>query len=163
MVIFAKSSLNTKYMSLPKIATVFAFCFAFTLAKGQNLTIYRSNTTVEETTKKLVALIQEQELIYFETIEHDQILKQRNVDISPTREVLFEDPVLATKLLECRQTTALELPLKMLVWEENGDVYVGFVDPKLMSKRFLLQDCEDVLDDLARLMIRLASLVVRSS
>ncbi|MEQ9404660.1 MAG: DUF302 domain-containing protein [Cyclobacteriaceae bacterium] len=130
---------------------------------AQNLTIYRSSMSVEETTEKLVNVINEQNLVYFETVIHDEIAKDRNFELPPTRVVLFEDPDLTTRLIKCNQTTALEMPLKMLVWEENQDVYIGFVDPKLMSKRFLLQGCDEVLEDLARMMVKLANTVIRSS
>lgn len=148
-------------MLSPKFITalilhVCAFC-----SFAQNLTIYRSSMSVEETTDKLVSLIQDQELVYFETVRHDEIAQKREIEIAPTRVVLFEDPELITRLIECNQTTALELPLKILIWEENEDVYIGFVDPKLMSKRFLLQDCGEVLDDIAKLMVRLSNNVIR--
>jgi len=137
--------------------------FAAFFANGQNLTIYRSTLSVQETENKFVQLLKEADLVYFETVIHDEIASKRDLKIPPTRVVIFEDPELVTRLIKCNQTTALEMPLKMLIWEENEDVYVGFVDPKLMSKRFLLQDCDDVLDDLARLMVKLASNVIRSS
>lgn len=119
--------------------------------------------SVEETTEKLIDLIKEQKLVYFETVIHDEIALKRNLEIPPTRVVIFEDPELITKLINCNQTTALEMPLRILVWEENKDVYIGFVDPKLMSKRYLIQECSDVLDELARLMVKLANTVIRSS
>lgn len=139
------------------------FIFAAQFADSQNLTIYRSTMSVDETANKLVELIAESDLVYFETVFHDEIASKRNLEIPPTRVVIFEDPDLVTRLIKCNQTTALEMPLKMLIWEENEDVYVGFVDPKLMSKRFLLEGCDDVLEDLARLMVKLASNVIRSS
>ena len=138
------------------------FCIA-SQVKSQNLTIYRSSLSVEQTEQKLVTLLNEQKLVYFETVFHDEIAKKRDLDIPPTRVVLFEDPEMITRLIKCNQTTALEMPLRMLIWEENEDVYIGFVDPKLMSKRYLIQDCDEVLDDLARLLVRLANMVIRSS
>jgi uncharacterized protein (DUF302 family) len=149
-------------LSPKRIVITFAILFSLSL-NGQNLTIYRSTHTVEKTTNKLVELIDKFDLVYFETVFHDEIANKRNLQISPTRVVIFEDPDLITRLIRCNQTTALELPLKILVWEENGDVYIGFVDPKLMSKRFLIQECDDVLNDLARLMVKLANNVIRSS
>ena len=145
-----------------KILAIACWCIV-SLGYSQNLTIYRSNSSVEETTSKLISLINEQDLVYFETVSHDEIAAKRGIEIPPTRVIIFEDPDIITKLINCNQTTALELPLKMLIWEENQDVYVGFVDPKLMSKRFLLQDCDEALDEMARLLIKLASHAVRSS
>ncbi len=146
-----------------KSIAVILLVFSSFSTSAQNLTIYRSSLSVEKTEAKLVELIKESELVYFETVIHDEIASRRDLEIPPTRVVIFEDPELVTRLIKCNQTTALEMPLKMLIWEENEDVYVGFVDPKLMSKRFLLEGCDDVLDDLARMLVKLASNVIRSS
>ncbi len=150
-------------MKRHKSIALLLLVFSTFVSTAQNLTIYRSSLSVEKTEAKLVELIKESELVYFETVFHDEIASKRDLEIPPTRVVIFEDPELVTRLIKCNQTTALEMPLKMLIWEENDDVYVGFVDPKLMSKRFLLEGCDDVLDELARLMVKLASNVIRSS
>lgn len=47
----------------------------------------------------------------------------------------------------------LELPLKILVWEENS-VYIGFIGPKFMKKRFMLNDCEETVDEMGKLLIK---------
>lgn len=131
------------------------------LLYAQNLTVYSSTNSVDETVSKIVKVIKEKELIYFETVSHDEIAKEKGVEIAPTRMILFEDPDLMIQLISCRQTTALDLPMKILVWEENEDVYIGFFDPKVMKKRFLLQGCEDILTEMSKLKIRIVSDVLR--
>lgn len=129
---------------------------------AQNLTIYKSNVSVKETVKQLVAQIQSsQELIFFEIVDHNQIAKDRGLELSPTRSILFEDPELSTLLLNCRQTAALDLPLEIIVWEEFDDVYIGFMDPKFMKRRFMISDCDDIIDQLTRLMIRVTMNALR--
>jgi uncharacterized protein (DUF302 family) len=127
--------------------------FAF----GQNLTIYKSDRTVDETTEKIVSLIKEEGLIFFEIVSHDQIAKERGDTLAPTKSILFEDPKLTTQLIKCQQTTALDLPLEILVWDEFGDVYIGFVDPKFMKKRFMIIGCDETLLELTRLMLRITN------
>ncbi|MEO9871275.1 DUF302 domain-containing protein [Ekhidna sp.] len=128
---------------------------------AQNLTIYRSSRTVDETVERLVEIIKQKKLAYFETVEHDKVAKEYGVEIPPTRMILFEDPNLMIELVSCRQTTALDLPMKILVWEENEDVYIGFFDPKIMKKRFLLQECEDIITSMSRLKIRVVNEALR--
>lgn len=134
----------------------------FKMATAQNLSIYKSDANVEVTTKGLEELIKSYDLTYFETVAHESIAKTRGVDISPTKVILFEDPDLTTELITCQQTTALDLPLKMLVWEENGDVYIGFFDPKDMQKRYMLNGCGDTIEKMTRLMIRLVNDLLRT-
>lgn len=125
--------------------------------KAQNLTVYRSNRTVDGTVNKLVDIIKQKKLVFFETVNHDAVAKEYGVDISPTRMILFEDPNLMIELVSCRQTTALDLPMKILVWEEYGDVYIGFFDPKVMKKRFMLQECDDIITSMSRLKVRIVN------
>ncbi|MEP5105613.1 MAG: DUF302 domain-containing protein, partial [Ekhidna sp.] len=103
----------------------------------------------------------QKKLAYFETVEHDKVAQEYGVTIPPTRMILFEDPNLMIELISCRQTTALDLPMKILVWEENNDVYIGFFDPKIMKKRFLLQECEDIITSMSRLKIRVVNEALR--
>lgn len=124
------------------------------LANGQTLSIYKSDLDVEKTTQKVVEVIQAKKLVYFETVEHDKIAAERGVTLNPMREVLFEDGDLTTALIECQPTTALDLPLKLLIWEENDDVYVAYIDPQFMKKRFMLQGCEEIVDDMGKLLNR---------
>lgn len=129
--------------------------------RSQTLTIYRSDTTVDVTVEKLVESIKARDLVYFETVDHDAIAASQGVEIPPTRMILFEDPKLMIELISCAQTTALDLPMKILVWEENSDVYIGFFDPKVMKKRFMLQGCEDIISNISRLKIRIVNEVLK--
>lgn len=135
--------------------------FSFNLF-SQNLTIYRSTKTVDETVEKLVEIIKTKKLVFFETVEHDKVAKEYGVDIPPTRMILFEDPNMMVELISCRQTTALDLPMKILVWEESEDVYIGFFDPKVMKKRFLLEECEDIITSMSRLKVRIVNEALRA-
>ena len=121
---------------------------------GQTLSVYKSELPVTETTDKIVEVIKSIDLIFFETVAHDKIASDRGVELAKTREILFEDPDLTTSLIQCQPTTALDLPLKILVWEENDDVYIGFIDPKFMKKRFMLNGCEETVDEMGKLLIK---------
>lgn len=122
---------------------------------AQTLSIYKSEKDVEKTTEIIVEVILQKGLVFFETVNHDKIAAERGVKISPMREVLFEDGDLTTALIECQPTTALDLPLKILIWEEHGDVYLAYIDPQFMKKRFMLQGCEEIIDDMGKLLARL--------
>ncbi len=125
-------------------------------AKSQNLTVYRSEMKVDVVLDQIVSVIQESEdLIFFETVSHDEIAKDRGLDLPPTRSVLFEDPILTTSLIQCQVTAALDLPLEILIWEEHGDVYVGFVDPKYMIRRFMISDCDETIKSLSAVLTKI--------
>ena len=142
------------------------FCFFFLIigliSASQNLSVYKSEQSVEKTTEIFVKIIQEKGLIHFETVAHDLIAAERGVQLSPMREVLFEDADLVTSLIDCQPTTALDLPLKVLIWEEHNDVYLAFIDPHFMKKRFILRGCEEILDQITQIMVRAAVDTIRT-
>ncbi len=141
-----------KFMSKVTLAILFyVICMEVC---GQTLSVYKSDISVIETTDTMVEVIKENDLLFFETVEHDKIALDRGIEMDLIREVLFEHPLLTTELIQCQPTTALDLPLKILVWEENGDVYIGFIDPKFMKKRFMLNGCEETVDEMGKLLIR---------
>lgn len=130
--------------------------------QAQNLSVYRSEKGIGETVNKIVEIIQTDEnLIFFETVSHDSIANQRGLDLAPTRSILFEEPTLTTQLIACQQTAALDLPLEIIVWEEYGDVYIGFMDPKFMRRRFMIDGCEETIQALTSVITKVAMDAIR--
>jgi uncharacterized protein (DUF302 family) len=44
--------------------------------------------------------------------------------------------------MECAQTVGIDLPLKVLVWEDAaGKVWLGYNDPAYLAKRHGVPDC----------------------
>ena len=130
---------------------------------GQNMTVYKARASVGETAALLVKTIKENGLKYFETVSHDQIAKERGATIDPTSIVLFEDPDLSSKLIQCEQTSALDLPIKIMIWEENGDVYIGYFDPILMRRKFLIDGCDETLKGMSGMVSRIVNECLRNS
>lgn len=132
------------------------------MLSAQSLSVYRSEKSVSETVDKLVEIIESRDdLLFFETVSHDNIAKERGLELAPTKSILFEEPTLTTALINCQQTAALDLPLEILVWEEYGDVYIGFMDPKFMKRRFMINDCDDTLSELTSVMVRVTMSALR--
>ena len=56
--------------------------------------------------------------------------------LQPTRMLLFGNPRAGTPLMAAAPTAALDLPLKMLIWEAaDGSVWVGYNTPAYLSER----------------------------
>jgi len=145
-----------------KISIHFFFFIVFQ-SQAQSITVFRAKESVTVTTQKIENIIKEKGLVYFETIAQDEIAKKRGVTIHPIRSVLFEDADLCTKLVACQATVSLDLPLKILIWEEHGDVFIGYMDPNHMKRRFLISGCDDVLAKLTGLHVRIINEALREN
>lgn len=152
---------TTDMSSMKKFLAALLFGLVTITCYAQNLTIFRSNLGVDETTTKIEEIIDAKGLKFFETVHHHEIATENGYTIDSTNVILFEDPELTSALIACEQTSALDLPLKVMVWEENEDVYIGFIDPAFMRKRFMIQDCPEILQKMTGLMVRVVNEAIR--
>lgn len=69
-------------------------------------------------------------------VNYQQNAQAVGLDLLPTRLIVFGNPVLGTPLMQSSQTTALDLPQKILVWENsNGAVMISYNDPSFLKTR----------------------------
>ena len=68
---------------------------------------------------------------------YEFILDAAGVDLElpPTQLIIFGKPEGGTLLMQAKRTVAIDLPQKMLVWEENGKTKIAFNDPTWMLDR----------------------------
>jgi len=122
---------------------------------AQNVTIYKSSHDYETTISRLDSLIKSKQLTYHKIVNYDN--EYGETETAHNRVFIFEDQKLTKGVLECDPLVTLDLPLKILVWDEQGEVYLGYVDPMFMKRRFQLKDCNDRLQQLTKLLVRITN------
>ncbi|UXP31350.1 DUF302 domain-containing protein [Reichenbachiella agarivorans] len=66
------------------------------------------------------------------------------------------------KIISCEPTIALDIPLKIMVWEEDGDVYLAYINPFVYKKRYFIMGCDDLLDEYNKSIIRIVNDAIRT-
>jgi len=98
--------------------------------------------------------------IIFE-LDHKANAAKVNLELDPTRLIVFGNPNLGTPLMQNAQTTALDLPQKMLLWTEaNGDSYVAYNDPAFLVYRHGITENEEVLQTITGALDKLSDVAV---
>ncbi|MGD1896552.1 MAG: DUF302 domain-containing protein [Phormidesmis sp.] len=106
------------------------------------LVMKESPYSVEETEQRFISILEERGLTVFTTVDHAQNAAGADLTLPPTRVVIFGNPKLGTPLMQCAQSIAIDLPQKMLIWEnENGEVTVAYNDPRYLGGRHQLGSC----------------------
>ena len=79
------------------------------------------------------------------------------LELRPTTLIIFGNPQAGTKLMQAFPLAALDLPIKLLVWEDQGTVSVAYVPPNAIAERYgvsgmdaVLAAMEQQLDNLTR-------------
>ena len=93
----------------------------------------------------------------FATIDHQQGAIKAGLDMRPTTLVIFGNPKVGTKLMQCDQRIGLALPLKMLVWQDESDViWLSYWEPSILKNKYQLDSCSEVLEKVKKAMANFA-------
>jgi len=102
---------------------------------------YKSEYGVDETLKRLVSELKKNNMRIFQTVDHSAGAKSADMELPPTKLIIFGNPKAGTPLMKCARTTAIDLPQKMLIWEDDNDqVHIGYNDPGYLDLRHQLGD-----------------------
>jgi uncharacterized protein (DUF302 family) len=82
---------------------------------------------VPETVEGLKALLTRKGIELFAHIDHAAAARKAGLSLRPTQVLIFGNPKAGTPLMQGRQTIGLDLPLRVLVWEdEAGKVWLTY-------------------------------------
>ncbi len=124
------------------------------------LVALRSERSSEATVEALEAGIRARGLTLFARVDHSGGAAAAGLPLRFTQLLLFGNPQGGTPLMQSRQTIGIDLPLKLLVWQdEAGDVRVGYDDPAYLAARHGIADRPAVVAALANVLQGLAASV----
>jgi uncharacterized protein (DUF302 family) len=109
-----------------------------------------SNHSVSETVARLKGILQAKAVTVFALVDHSGEAEKVGLKMPPTKLIIFGSPKAGTPLMQAAPSTAIDLPLKILVWEDSqGKVWVSYNNPAYLQKRHgfpqtLLQNIEVV-------------------
>jgi uncharacterized protein (DUF302 family) len=94
---------------------------------------------VDQVLRRVVAEIDHRELTIFAVIDHSGEAEDAGLSMPDTKLVIFGSPRGGTPLMLAHPELALDLPLKILIWERgDGQVFVSFNAPEYLAARYRL-------------------------
>jgi uncharacterized protein (DUF302 family) len=95
--------------------------------------------TVEETLERLKAAIGSRNLTLFAQIDHSDLARRVGLTMQEAHVLIFGNPKGGTPLMIASPLLALDLPLKVLVWQSaDGRVWVSTNSVAYLSERYAL-------------------------
>ena len=95
-----------------------------------------SSHGVSETVERLKSLLDQKKIQVFADIDHAAGAKKVGLPLRPTRVLIFGNPQAGTPLMQSQQTIGLDLPLRVLVWEDGaGKVWLTYRRPALLARQ----------------------------
>jgi uncharacterized protein (DUF302 family) len=97
--------------------------------------------SVAEVVGRLRRLIDEKGLVLFALIDHSGEATRAGLEMPDTKVVIFGSPKAGTPVMLAAPLAALDLPLRLLVWEDrDGAVWVSYNSPAYLAERHHLGD-----------------------
>ena len=94
--------------------------------------------TVAETVAALVELIRARELRLFAVIDQRAAARSAGLDLRDTVLVLFGSPAAGTPIMAAAPLAALDLPLRVVIWDDGGRTCISYVSPHALAERHRL-------------------------
>jgi uncharacterized protein (DUF302 family) len=95
-----------------------------------------SRYPVEETAERLREILREKGVKLFATVDHSGEAELAGLRMPPTKLLIFGNPKAGTPLMLASPTVAIDLPLKILVWEDAaGKTRVSYNSPEYLEAR----------------------------
>jgi len=121
------------------VAFLFAICTAVQAAEG--LITKTSSHSVKQTMDRLEKIVRDKGFNVAARVNHAAAAIQSGATLRPTEVLIFGNPKLGTVLMQSNQTIGIDLPIKVLVWEDDkGVVTLGYNDPAWLAKRHGITD-----------------------
>jgi uncharacterized protein (DUF302 family) len=97
---------------------------------------HSSQHSVEETLSRLQDILVAKNITIFALVDHSGEAAKVGLAMPPTKLVIFGNPVSGTPLMLAAPSSAIDLPLKILIAEdERGKVMVSYNDPEYVASR----------------------------
>jgi uncharacterized protein (DUF302 family) len=131
-------------------------------AGSDGLIVTTSTHGVADTADRAEAAIAERGLGVFARIDHAAGATKAGLELPPTELLIFGNPMAGTRLMHCSPTVAIDLPLKLLVWEgADGITQVAYNAPEWLDARHGLSDCAPVLENIEKALSEIAATAAR--
>ena len=109
---------------------------SMTPSTGNGIINKPSNHSVEQTVEKLKGILQAKGITLFALVDHSGEAEKVGMKMRPTKLLIFGSPKAGTPLMLAAPSSAIDLPLKILIWEDaQGKVWASYNSSQYLQER----------------------------
>jgi uncharacterized protein (DUF302 family) len=106
---------------------------------AQGIVDKASNHSVDQTVERIKSLLQSKNVTLFAIVDHSGEAEKVGMKMLPTKLLIFGSPKAGTPLMLASRSIAIDLPLKLLVWEDGGGkVWISYNSADYLQQRHRL-------------------------
>lgn len=113
----------------------------------------KSRHNIADTVERAKRMLEHQGFRVFGVIDHADNARKAGLELPPTQLLVFGNPEGGTPLMHANRLIGIDLPLKLLVWEDAaGVVWISYNDAAFLQKRHRLDGQKQAFGNMARLL-----------
>jgi uncharacterized protein (DUF302 family) len=107
-----------------------------TMATNKGIINKQSSHSVQDTVTRLEGILKTKGITLFALIDHSGEAEKVGMAMRPTKLLIFGNPKAGTPLMTAAPTVAIDLPMKILVWEDAEDkVWISYNSAEYLQER----------------------------
>ncbi len=91
-------------------------------------------------------------------LDHSKNAASKDLELRPTKLLVFGNPNLGTPLMQVSPTLAIDLPQKVIVYQEKDQVYIAYNDQAYLKQRHDIDGKDEVLAKITGALDKITSL-----
>jgi len=100
------------------------------------ITTKSSPRPVSDTVARLTGILAAKGMKVFAVIDQREQAREAGLELRETTLVLFGNPAAGTPVMDTVPLAALDLPLKVLIWDDAGETKVSYFSPAAIAERY---------------------------
>jgi uncharacterized protein (DUF302 family) len=120
------------------------------LYAGDNFITKKSSNNIQVSMDRLENALKQRGVAIVARVDHAGAAQKADMKLRPTQVLIFGNPKLGTPLMHTSQQIGLDLPLKVLAWEDDkGQTWLTYENPGMMAGRHGVKEPADILKKMA--------------
>lgn len=137
-------------MNKPGTLLLAVLLFSSPLYAGDNYVSKKSSNSVTISMDRLENALKQRGVGILARVDHAGAAQKADMTLRPTQVLIFGNPKLGTPLMQSNQQIGLDLPLKVLAWEDSkGQTWLTYEKPDEMAERHGAKEPAEILKKMA--------------
>ncbi len=122
----------------------------------------RSPHSVAVTLDRLSEVLKARGIGIAARVDHADGAQRIGQALKPTQLLIFGNPKLGTPLMQSNRKVGLDLPMKVLAWEDDGgQVWLAYVKPDVLKSEHSINGHDDILREMTQALDKLTDEAIK--
>jgi uncharacterized protein (DUF302 family) len=147
---------------LPALIAAVVVIASLAWAGDDRLVVKKSPHSVAATLDRLSEALKTRGIGIAARVDHAGAAQKAGLALKPTELLIFGNPKLGTQLMQSNRRIGLELPMRVLAWEDDsGQVWVVYVKPDVLKSEYSVDGRDELFREMGQVLDKLTDEAIK--